>query len=127
MIGRADEASPLLGGAVDPARGCGDADREGSASSRRLKESRRESRRIGGRQQASPPTALLQRHWRLSAGVAGVLIIPMALAGLVAIFSAVKRQASPRSEQQMTTSSKSRERCEKENNLARTGQCYTRP
>lgn len=46
-------------------------------------------------QQPAPRAAFLQRHWRLSAGVAGVLIIPMALAGLVAIFSAVKGQTSP--------------------------------
>lgn len=132
MVGRANEGSPLLGGAADPARGRGDADRKGSSGLGLLRELRHKSKRPAVRLQAAP-RAFLQRHWRLSAGVAGVLIIPMALAGLVAIFSAVKGQTSPGTnnsnplrmkeagvseEATEAAASESRERCERGETLA---------
>jgi len=100
MPGGVGEGSPLLGGAADPARDWGDADRNEFVGRHALRlggevrgkstSSRRTIRRphAGG--------ALLRRHWRLSAAAAGALAFSMALAGLAGVFSAVKGEGSPR-------------------------------
>ncbi len=66
-------------------------DRTGSARALLGGGSRGRSRKGGSRQDAS----FLRRNWRASAGVAGLLMFSMALAGLVAIFSTIQRGRTP--------------------------------
>eukprot|EP00752_Nemacystus_decipiens_P014913 g13276.t1 len=97
MHGRIAEGSPLLGAAAPPMRGWGDAEREGSGRSL-LGDGRGKSRRRdreGGA--VSRSSSILRRNWKVSAGVAGVLMFSMALAGLVAIFSTIQGERTPRS------------------------------
>lgn len=80
-----EEGSPLLG--VAHARYWGDA---GEKASRHPRDGSRKRWR-----QAAPvdvSRSSFRRHWRVSAGIAGVLMLSMALAGLGAIFSSVQRQ-----------------------------------
>lgn len=78
-------------------RGWGNAGREGSGRALlgggRAKSSRRRDRDGG-----DVSSSLLRRNWKMSAGVAGVLMFSMALAGLVAIFSTIQSERTPRSE-----------------------------
>lgn len=64
---------------------------ETSNSKRRSRQQPGASAQSGG---ASPS---FRSKWRVSAGVAGVLMFSMALAGLVAIFSTIQRERTPRS------------------------------
>ena len=103
MRDSADEGSPLLGGGAGPAPSWGDAGRKASAG--------RTPRRAGGEVRgkstrsrsshpasaAFPKAAFLRRKWRASAGVAGILVLSMALAGLAGVFSAMKGERIPSS------------------------------
>lgn len=92
MLDRTTEGSPLLG-AADPMQGWRYSDRPGSARALLGGDSRGRSRNGGSRQDAI--ISFLRRHWRASAGVAGVLMFSMALAGMVAIFSTIQRERTP--------------------------------
>lgn len=90
-----EEGSPLLGEAQ--ARYWSDAgEQQGPGSTR--DRSRKRWRRAATPLDVSYDRSVFRRHWRVSAGVAGVLLLSMALAGLGAIFSTVQRErAAPRS------------------------------
>lgn len=76
-------------------RGWSNAGREESGRAL-LGEGRDKSRRRNSREGGGG--SVLRRNWRVSAGVAGVLMFSMALAGLVAIFSTIQSERTPRSE-----------------------------
>ncbi len=110
-----DEGSPLLSGASGPMRGWGDAGRAGSGRPLLGGESPDRRRRIGA--------SSLRRNWRVSAGVAGVVMFAMALAGLVAIFNIIQAERTPRDSWTLevkdagaggaaAAASKGRQRCE---------------
>lgn len=67
--------------------------REGSGRAL-LGEGRDKSRR---RNRDGGASNILRRNWKVSAGVAGILMFSMALAGLVAIFSTIQSERTPRS------------------------------
>ncbi|CAM9812549.1 unnamed protein product [Ectocarpus sp. 4 AP-2014] len=101
MHSSTNEGSPLLQGVAAGSMGdWNDVNRQGSGrallgetskSKRRSRQQPGASARSGG---ASPS---FRSKWRVSAGVAGVLMFSMALAGLVAIFSTIQRERTPRS------------------------------
>lgn len=100
---RTVEDSPLLAGEAGMMRGWGDTGRQGSARAL-LEEARDRSRRRsrheaegggGGGGAARTVSNAFRRKWRVSAGVAGVVMFSMALAGLLAIFSTIQRQRPP--------------------------------
>ena len=95
MHGRTTEGSPLLGAAATPMRGWGNAGREGSG--RALLGEGRDSSRRRNRDGGPVSSNLFRRNWKVSAGVAGLLMFSMALAGLVAIFSTIQSERTPRS------------------------------
>lgn len=76
-------------------RGWGNAGREGSG--RALLGEGRDSSRRRNRDGGPVSSNLFRRNWKVSAGVAGLLMFSMALAGLVAIFSTIQSERTPRS------------------------------
>lgn len=89
------EGSPLLEGATGPMRDWNYGDQPGSGRAL-LGESRRR-RRQGAGAVSDGGGGGVRRNWRVSAGVAGALMFAMALAGLVAIFSTIQGERTPRS------------------------------